>query len=64
MPRIKVRESDDPNDRWVWQKQIMVWEKKAHDEEEFADELYAQMEEERKLIAQTACCKCARIHSG
>jgi tetratricopeptide (TPR) repeat protein len=45
--RIKVRESDDPNDRWVWQKQIMVWEKKAADEEEIADELYAKMEQER-----------------
>ena len=45
--RIKVRESDDPNDRWVWQKQIMVWEKKAGDEEAKADELYAKMEKER-----------------
>jgi tetratricopeptide (TPR) repeat protein len=45
--RIKVRESDDPNDRWVWQKQIMVWEKKAQDEEALADELYAQMEDGR-----------------
>ena len=45
--RIKVRESDDPNDRWVWQKQILVWEKKAHDEEELADQLYAQMDQER-----------------
>jgi tetratricopeptide (TPR) repeat protein len=41
--RMKVRESDDPNDRWVWQKQIMVWEKKARDEEEQADLLYAQL---------------------
>jgi tetratricopeptide (TPR) repeat protein len=45
--RTRVRESDDPNDRWVWQKQIMVWEKKANDEEEKADQLYAQMELER-----------------
>jgi len=45
--RINVRESDDPNDRWVWQKQIMVWEKKARDEEQMADQLYAQMEQER-----------------
>ena len=45
--RIKVRESDDPNDRWVWQKQIMLWEKKARDEEELADDLYAKMEKER-----------------
>jgi len=42
--RVKVRESDDPNDRWVWQKQIMVWEKKAHDEEEMADALYPRMD--------------------
>jgi len=45
--RIKVRESGDPNDRWVWQKQIILWEKKAKDEEEKADELYAKMEKER-----------------
>lgn len=43
--RISVRESDDPNDRWVWQKQIMVWEKRAHDEEAQADILYSMMEE-------------------
>lgn len=41
--RMRVRESDDPNDRWVWQKQIMVWEKKAREEEEEADLLYAQL---------------------
>jgi hypothetical protein len=53
--RIKVKESDDPNDRWVWQKQIMVWEKKAHDEEELADQLYAQMELERsEQLARSA----------
>jgi len=45
--RIKVRGSDDPNDRWVWQQQIMVWEKKARDEEAMADQLYARMEKER-----------------
>ncbi|MCK4880821.1 MAG: hypothetical protein KAS82_09180, partial [Bacteroidales bacterium] len=45
--RIRVRESDDPNDRWVWQKQIMVWEKRARDEEAMADLLYAKMEQER-----------------
>jgi hypothetical protein len=49
--RARVRESDDPNDRWVWQKQIMVWEKKAHDEEEMADLLYAKMEEERTALS-------------
>jgi tetratricopeptide (TPR) repeat protein len=40
----RVRESDDPNDRWVWQKQIMVWEKRAREEESMADYLYAKME--------------------
>ena len=44
--RLKVRESDDPNDKWVWQKQVMVWEKRARDEEEKADQLYALMNEE------------------
>lgn len=45
--RKRVRDSDDPNDRWVWQKQIMVWEKRAHDEEAMADYLYAKMEVEK-----------------
>ncbi|MFH0756380.1 MAG: hypothetical protein V2B15_03740 [Bacteroidota bacterium] len=45
--RIRVRESEDPNDRWVWQKQIIVWEKKAGDEEKIADELYARLDEDR-----------------
>ena len=44
---VRVRESDDPNDQWVWQKQIMVWEKKARDEEELANDLYAQVERSR-----------------
>ena len=43
--RLKVRESDDPNDRWVWQQQIMVWEKRSGDEEEMADAFYAQTTE-------------------
>ncbi len=43
--RVRVRESDDPNDRWVWQKQIMVWEKRARDEENKADALYSMMDE-------------------
>jgi tetratricopeptide (TPR) repeat protein len=50
--RIKVRKSEDPNDRWVWQKQIMVWEKKAADEEEIADQLYAEMDQERAEHAE------------
>ena len=45
--RVRVRESDDPNDRWVWQKQIMVWEKRAHDEEAQADILYSKMEDKQ-----------------
>jgi hypothetical protein len=49
--RTMVRESDDPNDRWVWQKQIMVWEKRALDEEELADQLYAQMDRERSKLS-------------
>jgi hypothetical protein len=39
---IMVRESEDPNDRWVWQKQILLWEKKSRDQQEIADELYAR----------------------
>jgi tetratricopeptide (TPR) repeat protein len=46
--RARVRESDDPNDRWVWQKQIMVWEKKSRDEEELADALYARMDQRKE----------------
>jgi tetratricopeptide (TPR) repeat protein len=50
--RRRVRESDDPNDRWVWQKQIMLWEKRARDEEGMADFLYEKMEGEK--AAQTS----------
>jgi tetratricopeptide (TPR) repeat protein len=45
--RTQIRDSDDPNDRWVWQKQIMLWEKKSGDEKEIADELYAMLDQER-----------------
>jgi len=45
--RRRVRESDDPNDKWVWQKQIMVWEKRARDEETMADFLYSKMEAQK-----------------
>jgi len=41
--RASIRQSDDPNDRWVWQKQIMVWEKRAVREEELADALFAMV---------------------
>ncbi|HDR67561.1 MAG TPA: hypothetical protein ENN61_00770, partial [Bacteroidaceae bacterium] len=43
--KIRVRESDDPNDRWVWQKQIVIWEKRSGDEQERADELYLSLRE-------------------
>ncbi len=48
--RFLIEDSDDPNDRWVWQKQIMLWEKKARDEELMAEELYTRMEEEREAL--------------
>lgn len=38
--RVKVRDSEDPNDRWIYQKQIMVWERKAEEKQEKADALY------------------------
>lgn len=41
--RIRVRDSDDPNDRWLYQKQIMVWEKKASEEQEAADAYFSQI---------------------
>jgi tetratricopeptide (TPR) repeat protein len=44
--RANIRQSDDPNDRWVWQKQIMVWENRASKEEELADALYAMVYDE------------------
>ncbi|MFZ5941581.1 MAG: hypothetical protein ACOYXB_13495 [Bacteroidota bacterium] len=39
--RVKVRDSDDPNDRWLYQKQILVWEKRAADAQAVADSCYA-----------------------
>lgn len=52
--RRRVRESDDPNDRWVWQKQIMLWEKRARDEEGMADFLYAKMEGEKVAMTSSS----------
>ncbi len=43
--RVRVRESDDPNDRWLYQKQILMWEKKAADEQAEADRLFARLNE-------------------
>lgn len=44
--RFRINESDDPNDLWVWQKQIILWEKKARDQQEMAGELFALYEAE------------------
>jgi hypothetical protein len=51
--RIRVNESDDPNDKWVWQKQIMLWEKKSNDQQEMADELFSLLaaQQTRNLLA-------------
>ncbi len=38
--RVKIRDSDDPNDRWLWQKQILVWEKRATGVQASADSCY------------------------
>ncbi|MEX0982984.1 MAG: SPOR domain-containing protein [Bacteroidales bacterium] len=43
--RLKVRDSDDPNDRWIYQKQIMVWEKRADEERAVADGFFALVNE-------------------
>jgi tetratricopeptide (TPR) repeat protein len=42
--RLKVRNSEDPNDRWMYQKQIMVWEKRAAEEKAAADAYFARVE--------------------
>lgn len=52
--RLKVKESDDPNDRWVWQKQIMVWEKKAADEQVLADEQFRKLNQEEQKVKRIA----------
>ncbi len=38
--RVKVRDSQDPNDRWLYQKQIIVWEKRAAEAQGVADSCY------------------------
>ncbi len=43
--RLKVRNSEDPNDRWMYQKQIMVWEKRAAEEKEAADSYFDRLTE-------------------
>ncbi|PID91313.1 MAG: hypothetical protein CSA96_08985 [Bacteroidetes bacterium] len=42
--RLKVQAAEEANDRWVWQKQIMLWEKEAAVEQEQADALYAGLD--------------------
>jgi len=42
--RFRIDRSDDPNDVWVWQKQIILWEKKSRDQQEMAEELLALYE--------------------
>lgn len=46
--RVKVRESDDPNDRWLYQKQIMVWEKRAQEEQKLADDHFVSVNTYKK----------------
>jgi hypothetical protein len=41
--RIRVRESEDPNEKWLYQKQILVWEKKALEEQDIANEFFASI---------------------
>lgn len=41
--RVRVRESDDPNEKWLSQRQIMVWEKRASQEQEQADLFFARV---------------------
>jgi hypothetical protein len=52
--RVKVRDSDDPNDRWMYQKQIMVWEKRAAEEKAAADELFARVAGYETAVAPAA----------
>jgi hypothetical protein len=46
--RVKVRESEDPNDRWIFQKQILVWEKNAKEQQLEADQYFASVVEFNK----------------
>lgn len=48
--RIRVRDSDDPNDRWLYQKQIMVWEKRAAEEQEAADAYFTQIAKKEETV--------------
>jgi tetratricopeptide (TPR) repeat protein len=53
--RLKVRNSDDPNDRWMHQKQIMVWEKRAAEEKAAADAYFTRVAGyEKKAVVPAA----------
>ncbi len=41
--RIRVREMPNPDERWAWQRKIIAWEKEADDNQNMANDLYAQV---------------------
>ncbi len=48
--RVRVRESDDPNEKWLSQRQIMVWERKAAGEQQQADRYFVQIEDYQQSL--------------
>ncbi len=48
--RIRVRESDDPNEKWLNQRQIMVWERKATGEQQQADRFFVKIEDYQQAL--------------
>lgn len=52
--RIRVRESGDPNEKWLSQRQIMVWEKKSSEEQELADGFFSQVANYSKSAANSS----------
>ena len=46
--RVKIRDSEDPNEKWLSQRQIMVWEKKADETQEQADQYFAMLADQKK----------------
>jgi len=51
---VMVRKLDDPDDRWVYQKQILVWNKKAAEEKTLADKLFAQIAKHEQNLFPSA----------
>jgi hypothetical protein len=51
--RIRVRESTDPNEKWLSQRQIMVWEKKSSEEQDLADGYFSQVADYNKPAASS-----------